>query len=170
MKKQLSHFKISLLILALPCLMMSCDKTPQKESPNKCSHKIVAIGDSKQTSSFVCITRIGHEGKNCPGCIVELGRRFHLDCQGDGNVCTLYAQVSLSQIGVAVTATTQDSTALTNEDIFMMPNRSLYAGKDEKGNDLWLNIPEQTSYRDSVTRQFTFTGLYYSNSQVYLNE
>ncbi|MBR6062846.1 MAG: hypothetical protein IKP54_01605 [Bacteroidales bacterium] len=67
------------------------------------------------------------------------------------------------------TATTLDSTALTNEDFFNMPSRSLFVEYDEKHNEVWLNIPAQFVYRDSLSRQFTFTGLFYSNSAYYAN-
>ncbi|MBP5664470.1 MAG: hypothetical protein J6X16_09420 [Bacteroidales bacterium] len=79
--------------------------------------------------------------------------------------------MSLVQIsGNDYTATTLDSTALTNEDFFNMPSRSLFVEYDEKNNEVWLNIPAQLVFRDSTTQQFTFTNLYYSNSQIYEND
>ena len=41
--------------------------------------------------------------------------------------------------------------------------------EDEKGNHLFLNIPSQMVYRDTATLQFTFTGLSFSNTEVYSN-
>ncbi|MBP5663991.1 MAG: hypothetical protein J6X16_06950 [Bacteroidales bacterium] len=79
--------------------------------------------------------------------------------------------MSLVQIsGNNYTATTLDSTALTNEDFFNMPSRSLFVEYDEKNNEVWLNIPAQLVFRDSTTQQFTFTNLFYSNSAVYAND
>ena len=90
---------------------------------------------------------------------------------GFGNICAVSANVNLFQIsGNSYTATTLDSTALTNEDFFNMPARSLFVEYDEKNNEVWLNIPAQLVYRDSSTNQFTFTGLYYSNSAVFEND
>ena len=57
------------------------------------------------------------------------------------------------------TATTLDSTALTDEDFFNMPDRSLFVEYNNKTGELWLNIPAQLVYRDSTTQQFTFTEL-----------
>ena len=90
---------------------------------------------------------------------------------GDGRECAQSTIVSLSQIsGNDYTATTLDSTALTNEAFFNMPSRSLFVEYDDKNNEVWLNIPAQLVFRDSVSHQFTFTGLYYSNSQIYEND
>jgi hypothetical protein len=49
-----------------------------------------------------------------------------------------------------------------------MPDRSLNY-TDENNNRIFLNIPEQTVYRDNVTQQFTFTGLFFSNTAAYTN-
>ena len=55
---------------------------------------------------------------------------------GYGHVCCSSSSVSLTQVsGNNYTATTLDSTALTNEDFFNMPSRSLfveYDGKNKK--------------------------------------
>ncbi len=170
MKKHLLSLKNVWLLLVLSCLLLSCNKTAQKESLKDYQHKIVPIEDGSKSNSFMIATRVGHLRENCKnGCVSVGGQKYHADCRLFGNYCLMLTQVTLSQFGAMLTATTIDSTELTSDDFYMIPDRSLYAGRDEKGNDLWLNIPEQTSYRDSVTRQFTFTGLYYSNSQVYQN-
>ena len=88
------------------------------------------------------------------------------DCQGHGRACLTSAAVVLNQTGTVVTATTTDTFGLTSEDFFLMPDRSLDY-EDEKGNHLFLNIPSQTVYRDTVTLQFTFTGLSFSNTALY---
>ena len=93
----------------------------------------------------------------------------HLDCQGYGTHCAMSATLNVVSVGVnQFVGTTQDSTDLTGEEFFNMPDRSLYLGMDG-GKPLWLNIPAQLSIRDSVTRVFTFNGLYYSGKQVYQN-
>jgi len=87
---------------------------------------------------------------------------------GEGNICRQATSVVLNQIGTAVTATTTDTFGLTSLDFFLMPDRSLeYV--DEKGNHIFLNIPSQLVFRDSTTRQFTFTGLFYSSAAAYSN-
>ncbi len=80
---------------------------------------------------------------------------------GDGHICLTSAAVSLNQVGADLTATTTDTFGLTSEDFFNMPDRSL--------NYTDENIPAQQVYRDSVTQQFTFTGLFFSNTAAYTN-
>ena len=87
---------------------------------------------------------------------------------GDGHYCRLASAVQLQQVGTAVTATTTDTFDLTSEDFFLMPDRSLNY-TDEKGHRIFLNIPEQMVYRDTATLQFTFTGLFFSETAAYSN-
>ena len=95
----------------------------------------------------------------------------HADCQGAGNHCTMSANILVEPVSSSLyTATTQDSTDLTSEEFFNMPARSLYTGMDEAGSPRWLNIPAQLSIRDSVTRVFTFNGVFFSQQQVYKNQ
>ena len=87
---------------------------------------------------------------------------------GEGHVCLNSAAVTIDQNGSAITATTTDTFDLTSEDFFLMPDRSLdYV--DEKGSHIFLNIPEQMVYRDTATLQFTFTGLFFSETAAYSN-
>ena len=72
------------------------------------------------------------------------GQWYHYECMGFGNVCAASAIVNLVQIsGNDYTATTLDSTALTSEDFFNMPSRSLFVEYDDKNNEVWLNIHAQ---------------------------
>ena len=83
---------------------------------------------------------------------------------GDSQFCT-----RRDQAGYTINAVTTDTFDLTSEDFFLMPDRSLdYV--DEKKNHYYLNIPSQMVYRDSTTLQFTFTGLFFSNSPAYEND
>lgn len=88
---------------------------------------------------------------------------------GDGNYCALATSVQLQQVGTAISATTTDTFDLTSEDFFLIPNRSL-GFKDDKGNQVFLNIPEQMAYRDTASLQFTFTGLFFSETAAYSND
>lgn len=96
------------------------------------------------------------------------GQTVHVNCMGQGNYCATIAAVQLQQVGTAITATTTDTFGLTSLDFFLMPDRSL-GFKDDKGNQVFLNIPEQMVYRDTATLQFTFTGLFYSNTAAFDN-
>ena len=59
--------------------------------------------------------------------------------------------------------------SLTTEDYFNMPDRSLAVLDAPSEDKRFLNIPAQLIFRDSVTHQFTFTGLFYSNTAAYSN-
>ena len=112
---------------------------------------------------------MGHDGKNCMGCVQFNGKLIHRDCMGHGNYCSAIANVHLDTIGTDIIATTTDTFSLTSEDFFLMPDRSLYYYTDVNNNRIYLNIPEQMVYRDAVTRQFTFTGLSFTVGPVYSN-
>jgi hypothetical protein len=88
---------------------------------------------------------------------------------GYGHYCRAVAQVTLNVSGTDITATTTDTFGLTSEDFFNMPDRSLNY-TDENNNRMYLNIPEQLVFRDSVTKQFTFTGLFFTTVPEYTND
>lgn len=113
---------------------------------------------------------VGHSGKNCPGCIKMKDNTYiHIDCQGRGNECTVSSNVVLSGNSYNLIAVTTDTFGLTDQSLFNMPDRSLLT-EDEKGQPVYLNIPAQLVYRDSITLQFTLNGLYYSASAAYDND
>ena len=60
--------------------------------------------------------------------------------------------------------------SLTTEDFFNMPDRSLAVLDAPSENARYLNIPAQLVFRDTVTQQFTFTGLFFSEDAVYTND
>ena len=122
----------------------------------------------KSSNNYVLLTYAGHDAKDCSGCILFNGRLIHINCQGWGDACLHSAAVTLNQVASSVTATTTDTFDLTSEDFFLMPDRSLNY-TDEKGRRIFLNIPEQMVYRDTATLQFTFTGLFFSETAAYNN-
>lgn len=148
----------------------SCRKESGSRSilPETNSATMTDIG-SKNYRNQVFIMDIGHDGKKCPGCMYMNGRLFHQDCQGSGNVCRVSSRLTLYPGGSSMNAVTTDTFGLTDQSFFNMPARSLYT-EDEKGQPVYLNIPAQLVYRDSTTLQFTFTGLYYTNSPDYTND
>ena len=149
---------------------VSCTKQETfKYSIDENNYAIQIAGNQKNRTLYTTFFTCGHPASSCSGCIIVNGTPLHADCQGHGQTCTMSATLSVVSVGVnQFTGTTQDSTDLTGEEFFNMPDRSLYLGLDG-GKPLWLNIPAQLSIRDSVTRVFTFTGLYYSSKQVYQN-
>lgn len=157
-------------ILATMLLLCACEKDGNRtmeyeQSPNRV---IFIPSDNKSAGSTILLTNIGHDGKTCTGCVVAYGETIHVDCMGFGNYCATATSVQLQQIGTDITATTTDTFDLTSEDFFLMPDRSL-GFKDDKGKQIFLNIPEQMVYRDTATLQFTFTGLFYSTTAAFAN-
>lgn len=134
------------------------------------SNRLIPIEtDEKTAGGYVIFVNMGHDAKGCPGCIQFYGKWVHVDCQGHGTACSASAAVALEHIGTDITAMTTDTFGLTSEDFFLMPNRSLeYV--DENRGPLFLNIPSQLVFRDSVSQQFTFTGLYFSGTAAYSND
>ena len=132
--------------------------------------ELISSGQKSGTSyniSMLC----GHPATGCPGCVTNMGQTYHIDCQGHGTTCNVSGIVNVvPATGSLYTATTQDSTDLTSAPYFNMPARSLYTGMDDTGLPRWLNIPAQFVLRDSTTRLFTFTGVFFSQQQVYKNQ
>ena len=160
---------LTLAVLAA-MLLGACEKQNgsvemRHPSPNRV---FVIPSDGKTASTTMIVSQIGHEAKDCPGCVLFDGEMIHLDCMGFGNYCRFVSAVQLQQVGTTVTATTTDTFGLTSLDFFLMPDRSLNY-TDEKGNRIFLNIPAQMVYRDTATLQFTFTGLFFSETAAYSN-
>ena len=155
------------------CLLSSCEKS-KTNLPDPIDEwnraELISNGQKAGTLYSVSI-QCGHSGANCPGCVTHNGQTFHVDCQGNGNLCNRSGIVNVQLVsGNMYTATTQDSTDLTSDPYFNMPARSLYTGMDDTGLPRWLNIPAQFVLRDSITRLFTFTGVFFSQQQVYKNQ
>lgn len=162
--------KIFIGVLSALLALASCQKKAldmqQPLSPNRVI--LAQSDDSKSANSQWWTSEIGHDGKNCSGCIMHFGKMIHRDCMGRGHYCRVVVQVALDTVGTDLTATTMDTFGLTTEDFFLMPDRSLNY-TDENNNSFFLNVPGQMVYRDTVTLQFTFTGLFFSEAPVYNN-
>lgn len=163
--------KILTLTVLVAIFFGACMKeNHQAVTPEQSLNYMVALPDDEKTgnTTFLLITGIGHNSKDCKGCVTMNGHTFHVNCMGHGNECVTSATVQLQHLGSTMNAITIDTFNLTTEDFFLMPDRSLLT-EDEKGQPVYLNIPAQLVYRDSTTLQFTFTGLYYSENAVYRN-
>lgn len=162
--------KVLTLTLFAAILFVACEKENVQTASQKLTHNrvITLPSEGKTGNSTIMLVSIGHKSEDCTGCIVVNGQSFHVDCMGVGHYCAAISGVQLQQIGTAVTATTTDTFGLTSLDFFLMPDRSLNY-TDEKGNRMFLNIPEQMVYRDTTTLQFTFTGLFFSDRAAYNN-
>lgn len=161
---------IALTCLAVILLLGACERSDKgtittQPSPDRV---VVIPSDGKTASTTIFVSQIGHDGRGCPGCVLNNGNLVHYDCMGDGHNCAFAAAVQLEQDGNDITATTTDTFGLTSQDFFLMPDRSL-SYTDEDNNRIFLNIPSQLIYRDPVTLQFTFTGLFFSDAATYSN-
>ncbi len=158
-----------LVIIAAGLLAISCAKKETSRESYQFSNRLIPIESEAKVQSYLMSIQVGHTSEGCRGCVKILGVVCHVDCMSYGHYCSKSASVSLSQEGSTITATTTDTFGLTSEDFFAMPDRSLdYI--DENNNRVFLNIPEQLVFRDSVTRQFTFTGLFITNTPEYSND
>lgn len=162
----------ALTALAAILLLGACKKEKQNvESYHFSPNRVVTVSsDSKTSSNTFFVMSIGHDAKDCNGCIMSGGQFYHINCMGFGNVCNRTVSVALNQVGSTITATTTDTFDLTSEDYFLMPARSLYYYTEDNNNHVYLNIPEQMVYRDTATLQFTFTGLFLTNVPEYNND
>ena len=157
-----------LLWLSLSVWIMSFTATgcQKEDTPPVGKDRVIPVEAGSKESGPVLVFYAGHDGKNCPGCVMLGGKLYHFDCQGIGTKCAVSTSVSIVQSGAAVTATTTDTFGLTSEDIFLMPARSLNY-TDANNNRIFLNIPAQLLYRDTTTQQFTFTGLSFTDRPLY---
>ena len=163
--------KVLTLVLLTILLLGACEKEEISKTRQEPSHnRVITLPANEKTGSVTLLqTQIGHDGNSCSGCVMIDGKLIHLDCMGFGLYCALTTAVQLQQAGYTINAVTTDTFDLTSEDFFLMPDRSLdYV--DDKNNHYYLNIPSQMVYRDSTTLQFTFTGLFFSNSPAYEND
>ena len=167
MKKFIKLSGFLLALLAMAWLASSCSKEEKPQDAH--SNCLVPLETGSKDASYLLITSMGHDGKNCPGCVLVNGRLRHVDCQGAESECLKSACVSLQQVGTDLVATTVDTFGLTSEDFFNMPARSLNY-TDGDNNRVFLNIPAQLVYRDNTTLQFTFTGLSVTEGPEYENE
>lgn len=160
-----------LLLLFISFFIFSCDKRMNEINNYYDGNTLIPIVEnSKSSSSYYLFVNLGHSASGCSGCVRINGITMHVACQGAGSECAAKAAVTLSPDSAnRYTATTIYSYDLTTEDFFLMPDRSLFVemnGKDE----VWLNIPGQLAIRDTVSEQFSFYDLFYSNGAVYKNQ
>lgn len=162
--------KVLTLTLFAATLFVACEnEVAQTASQEQSRNRVIVLpSENKTGNSVLLLMEIGHDGKDCQGCVWDGGRYIHENCMGYGTYCPATAAVQLQQIGTAVTATTTDTFGLTSLNFFLVPDRSLNY-TDEKGHRIFLNIPEQMVYRDTATLQFTFTGLFFSETAAYSN-
>ena len=157
------------LCVVLLVSMIGCQQREEQFAPLHGNCLIAETANTKTSNSYVCFVLVGHEAKGCPGCTMIGGRLMHVPCHSHGKVCQKSSSMTLQSFDGSITATTTDTFGLTSDDFFNMPDRSL-SYTDENNNRIYLNIPEQLVFRDTVTQQFTFTGLFFSSTAAYTND
>jgi len=159
---------ISVMMTLMLATTLSCRKEPM--SHNQKIGQLVPLGTNAKTENqYVLFFFMGHDASKCPGCLYVGGSLAHIDCQGVGSACRKASAVALTyDIDNNLIATTVDTFGLTDLDVLNMPSRS-FALEIDEGVYSYLNIPAQLVYRDSVTLQFTFTGLSFTCRPLYGN-
>jgi hypothetical protein len=165
---------ILFLAMASVLAMTACKQQFNNEETDSLSSNYAMIGaeSSKEFGRPIEITySVGHTARECSNsCVTINGVSGHVDCQNWGNACVITIRlwpIGGQPKGGSFNALVDTVWELTTEDFFLMPDRSLKVIQDT--SEEYLNIPEQLVFRDSVSRQFTFTGLFFSDRPVYLN-
>lgn len=167
---------IVLAFLAVVLLMTACNKNYNNslDGPGPDNYATVCNPFSKEDGKPIEITfTIGHNASDCNNsCITLNGVPCHADCQGWGDACVVTIRlwpIGGQPKGDTFSALVDTVWSLTTEDFFNMPDRSLVVLDAPSETETYLNIPKQLVFRDTVTQQFTFTGLYFSTTPAYSN-
>jgi hypothetical protein len=159
-------FSILFSILCFACSKQENKETTENSMPN--SAQIISGSSGAKAVVYGVTVRIGHSGTNCPGCVTSGGAHTHVDCQGPGNACQVKSAMKISASGEVTYyyGIVLDPDELTDDDSFLMPDRSLYI---IGSNGEFLNIPEQVAYRDEETGTFIFHDIFFSDFQAFNN-
>lgn len=165
------------ILLAAAILIVACNKVDNNGNNGLKPDNYAAMSSplSKEGGKPIEITfTAGHDGSECNySCVTSNGVPGHIDCQGWGDACVVTIRIwpiGGQPKGGTFSVVVDTVWSLTSEDYFNMPNRSLTVLDAPSENEAYLNIPAQLVYRDSVTQQFTFTGLFFSDAAEYMND
>ena len=161
------HSKIIIMLLGMLSVTVTCCQRDAVTGTGKDNRIESQTDGAKSSSNYTLLVRAGHNGADCPGCVVRDGKWVHIPCQGHGSECGSLFSAHIDTVAGVIRAVTTDTFGLTSMDFFNMPARSLSTG--EGGNSAYLNIPAQLVERDTATLQFTFTGLFYTDKPGYNN-
>ncbi len=161
------HSKIIIMLLGMLSVTVTCCQRDAVTGTGKDNRIESQTDGAKSSSNYTLLVRAGHNGADCPGCVVRDGKWVHIPCQGHGSECGSLFSAHIDTVAGVIRAVTTDTFGLTSMDFFNMPPRSLSTG--EGGISAYLNIPAQLVERDTTTLQFTFTGLFYTDKPAYNN-
>ena len=170
--------RITFVLVLAVMIMAACNKveTSVYHDPKPDNYATVGNISSKDDGKPIEITyTVGHDASECGySCIILNGNPGHADCQGWGDACLITIRIwpigGGQPKGETFSAVVDTVWSLTTEDFFNMPDRSLAVLDAPSENARYLNIPAQLVFRDTVTQQFTFTGLFFSEDAVYTND
>ena len=157
----------------------ACNKTIVSDCANPFPEQYARISDNMGKESnypieIIITLRVGHQASECNNSCVKVGDHYtHVKCQGRGNACPVIIKIggNNSQQKTPVFDGVVDSLwEPTHEDYYPLPARSIIVLYDSNNEISYLNIPEQTLLRDSLTHLFTITGLFFSEDPEYTNE
>jgi len=166
------------VILVMSLMVMSaCDKTIRSNSCRSLPENYAMFGEalSKEGGKPIEITyRVGHTASDCNNsCIIANGVPSHADCQGAGNACVVVIRlwpIGGQPKGEAFNMVVDTLWEPTSGNFFNMPARSLTVLDNPDVTTRFLNIPAQLLERDSLTQQFMFNGLFFSDTAAYNND
>ena len=168
------HITLAFMVAAL--LVAACNKVSYTDGVAPKPDNYATVGNSsKENGKPIEITyTVGHDASECNNaCLTFNGVPYHEDCQGQGNACVVTIRIwpiGGQPKGETFSALVDTVWSLTTEDFFNMPDRSLLVLDAPSENETYLNIPKQLVFRDNETQQFTFTGLFFSNTPAYNND
>ena len=178
------------VILGMLCMVgiMASSCVKEKENENENHNEKVKTNSStaklvthlKSTSfagTYSLASQVGHNSSDCGGkCKFINGEWSHLDCQGNGNICSCKASVCISKVvpdnpediyyfGMGL----NDYEPIEAES-FSMPARSFYIENIEFENRYtWINIPGQELQRDKETKQFIYKEVTFTDKAMFEN-
>jgi len=165
--------------------MISCNDNPSntgtiQQDENNSATQVMNTNDNSKAQTmasavYKITTKVGHSGASCPGCVMIGGKLTHIDCMGAGHQCSVSGTVTVTLESTAsginyYKGTTLYEYELTTEEYFQFPERSLWVYNEFTGTECWMNIPKQLLTRNTITNQFTFKGIYFSDKQEFENE
>jgi len=163
--------KFATLLILFSIFFFACEKSDKQNPisglPENRAEPIYS--DSKAWLGFQVIAQCGHSASGCNGCINFNGQYIHVDCQGAGSSCTQTARIYLyidDSSPDRYYAITDGEWDLTDEDFFLIPDRSLFI---MNSNGEFINIPEQMLYRDETTGKFIINDIFFSDFQFFEN-
>lgn len=168
--------RITLAFMTAALMLAACNKVSYTDNVGLKPDNYATMGNtsSKEDGKPIEITyTIGHDASVCNNsCVTMNGVSFHVDCQGPGDACVITIHlwpIGGQSKGETFSALVDTVWSLTTEDFFNMPDRSLVVLDAPSENEMYLNIPKQLVFRDTATQQFSFTGLFFSNTPAYSN-